>query len=75
MRTWLRNHPSGSRRRWLAERLRWVADRIGPEDCFVQMTAFSVHLEVKRGWVLDRTAERGVRMWARQEDYDENAWG
>lgn len=56
-------------RRGCAESLRWLADRLAPEDAFAG-GGMTVYL-IGRGWVVDPEGRRGTPVWFRRCDYDE----
>jgi hypothetical protein len=62
-------------RRTIAEYLRYIADRIGPEDAFCA-SGMGVYLLKGVGWVLmdkpisNRPRKEGARVWYRRSEYD-----
>jgi len=66
---WFKNHPSGSRRRWFAERLRWIADRVGPEDAFHE-SGGSFQFQIGVGQVHHNNMQ-GVPLYYRRSEYDD----
>lgn len=83
---WLSPYEQWGFRRGFAESMRWVADRIGPEDAFTKHSGLRFANRVPIGQVLyvDRwhgaTVEPlegrdvGVDLWYRVRDYKTRGW-
>ena len=72
----IRVERTGFIRRYIANRLRFLADRIHHESAFVLFTAGRMHLEAGKGWVLrDKPGEDiGIKLWYRANEYDGTVW-
>ena len=87
---WLSPYEEWGFRRGFAESMRWVADRIGPEDAFTKHGGLRFANRVGTGQVLylpanelmrqqphlERIAQekRGVDLWYRVRDYKVRGW-
>ena len=83
---WLAPYELWGFRRGFAESLRWIADRIGPEDAFTKHSGLRFANQVGVGQVLyirpdekatiDKfgSADQGVELWYRVSAYKERGW-